>query len=103
VTDPAFSAPKAEQFRIAEDELDPSNIQVYTSLTCRRDRKKGDPESGVIESVEAVNIEIRKPEQERSNVEEGRQNSSSRRNRDYLDEDSPYLYKPKAKDSSTQR
>jgi len=90
VDDPIFGSLSAEQFRFKEVE-DPSNIQVYTSLTCRRDRKEGDPESATVNAVNAVNADIREGQ---SSNQEVRQDNSSRRQRPVITEDSPYLYNP---------
>lgn len=92
VSDPLFGSLEAKQFRFQSDELDPSNIQVYTALTCRRDRKEGDPENSVINSVNAVNEEIRNS-QTRQNDQEVREDNSSRRETRTLEEDSPYIYR----------
>lgn len=93
VNDPMFGSLDAKQFRFDETD-DPSNIQVYTSLTCRRDRKEGDPESGVVAQTEAINRDVN---ESRTSDQEVREDNSSRRLRNYsIDSNSPFLYNPNA-------
>lgn len=99
VKDPLFGSLNADQFRFDESD-DPSNIQIFTSLTCRRDRKDGDPESAVVSSTEAMNREVQQSRP--SSIRDG-QNNSSRRNESHIGADSPYLYQPNAGASSSQR
>ncbi len=98
VKDPLFGSLSADQFRFGESD-DPSSIQVFTSLTCRRDRKDGDPESSVVSSTEAINREVRQSDRQDSG--ETARNDSSRRRESYLGENSPYLYRPEATPSAS--
>ncbi len=99
VNDPLFSSLEAKQFRFDESD-DPSNIQVYTSLVCRRDRKEGDPESSVVSSTEAVNDAIQSGS---FASQQNDQDNSQRRRSPVIDENSPYIYVPERNRDSSGR
>src|SRR5690606_10858704 len=98
--DPMFGSLDAKQFRFDESD-DPSNIQIYKSLTCRRDRREGDPENAAVSSTVAVNTEVQTAD--RQGQEEVRQNNSSRRESPVLQPNSPYLHNPNSDITGTQR
>lgn len=100
VDKPFLGSLEAKQFRFDESD-DPSNIQVYTSITCRRDRKEGDPENSVVGSTEALNNHIQSASE--TSREGVRENNSSRRENRSIDANSPYLYNPNSQSSNPQR
>lgn len=99
VNNPLLGSLEAKQFRFDESD-DPSNIQIYTSLKCRRDRKDGDPESSVVSSTQAVNSAIQGSS---SASQQNARNDSQRRRPSVLDANSPYLYNPQTSTDSSNR
>ncbi len=84
----------AEQFKF--NDRQPSYIQVYKSITCRRERKEGDPQSSTVQSDSS--------EQPVSSAPARSVNTSTRRNNSgTLPANSPYLYNPQSSTGSSNR